>query len=81
MSKRWGVDGYLINSYVSNGANQPPELDGVVGKTIEFTHRVGPDDLMIFFTDGTYMNIGHAVIRWGSGAELTFEYVEEDMGS
>lgn len=60
--------------------NQPPELRGVQGKTIEFTHRVSPDDLMIYFTDGTYMSIGHAVTRWGYGAELVFEYVEEEMG-
>lgn len=56
-----------------SGVNMPPELRGVMGKSIEFTHIVYPGTLMIYFTDGTYMLI--------KGNYLKYEYVEEEMGS
>lgn len=58
------------------GVNMPPELRGVMRKTIEFTHIVHPGvegTLMIYFTDGTYMLV--------KGDHLEYEYVEEEMGS
>jgi hypothetical protein len=58
------------------GVNMPPQLRGVMGKTIEFTHVVYPQVegmLMIYFTDGTYMLV--------KGDYLEYEYVEEEMGS
>ena len=52
------------------GVSQPAELRGAAGKTIEFTHLVTQDQLMIYFTDGTYLLVSGT---YGLG----YEYVED----
>jgi hypothetical protein len=58
------------------GVNQPPQLRGAQGKTIEFSHTVSPYELMLYFTDGTYVLVKMPTF-YNDDYQLQFEYVEE----
>ena len=60
------------------GIKQPKELRAARGKSIEFFHQIHDTELMIYFTDGTYVIVSHV---GGYQDHFKYEYVEEDMGS
>lgn len=53
--------------------NQPKHLRGAMGRTIEFIHMISPNNMMIYFTDATYMLV--------QGSSLEYDFVVEEMGS
>lgn len=58
------------------GVSQPAELRGAMGKTVEFFHTVSPYELMLYFTDGTYVLVKMPTL-YNDDYQLQLEYVED----